>query len=76
MTEMLTGERETILDSSRWPLRFLCLKQGPCDRIKGWRQFGVLRSDTAPFVVINRDTGTQMIYYTVDELLDDGWVVD
>jgi hypothetical protein len=74
------SDREFILNG-RWSGETCCLKKRPKPGEKagvmGYIDFGVITNNRAPFSIYRQEDGSLAGHYkTIDELLEDGWIVD
>jgi hypothetical protein len=65
-------DRKMILDPYAWPLPYLCLKRYA--EPNSPPECGIIHPDS--LTVRTHDNETIKSYETVDELMDDGWMVD
>ena len=73
-------DREFITNG-RWSGQTCCLKKRPKSGEKtgvmGYSDFGVITRHRPPYDIYRQEDGSLAAHYeTIDELLEDGWIVD
>lgn len=74
-------ELQLIKNMKRWPGWALCMKKRPKPSektgIMGYSAFGIITTSQLPLVIyLQPEFDTEVRYNTIEEALDDGWMVD